>query len=116
MSHEDHIAQLTEEDVQMLCTGRSFERGEALYLQGAISDALRRGTALRARCQGSMLEPYRVSAELDELGVAWAACSCPYDRGGRCKHIVALLLTWIHRPQEFSAVPKTEDPTGEWDE
>ena len=26
-------------------------------------------------------------------------CSCP--RGGFCKHLVALLLTWLHHPERF---------------
>src|SRR5581483_10341221 len=27
------------------------------------------------------------------------SCSCP--RGGFCKHLVALLLTWVHHPERF---------------
>jgi hypothetical protein len=33
------------------------------------------------------------------------SCTCPYDYGGICKHIVALLLTYVHEPQTFRAIP-----------
>jgi uncharacterized Zn finger protein len=57
-------------------------------------------------CQGSSGGPYRVEAELvprDAPGreqIAGWSCTCP--RGGFCKHIVALLLTWIATPERFA--------------
>lgn len=109
MSGEGNQPQLTEEDIQLLCTERSFERGEDYYWRGAIREPLLQGNTLRALCEGSQYEPYRVMARLDEEGVAWADCSCPYDWGGYCKHIVALLLTWVHNPGEFAVIPQTEE-------
>ncbi|MBC7336147.1 MAG: SWIM zinc finger family protein, partial [Clostridia bacterium] len=35
-----------------------------------------------------------------------ASCTCP--RGGFCKHIVALLLAYIHEPETFREVPPLE--------
>jgi len=102
MNGDEHLPQLTEGDIQLLCSARSFERGQELYWREAIRHPLRQGSTLQALCEGSQAEPYRVMAELDEQGVAWAECSCPYDWGGHCKHIVALLLTWVHDPQEFA--------------
>jgi hypothetical protein len=32
-----------------------------------------------------------------------AFCTCPYDWGGDCKHIVATLLAWLHEPESFRA-------------
>src|SRR5258708_40254330 len=58
-----------------------------------------------AFCHGSGLSPYRVVVTLLPAGdksahkVVSASCSCP--RGGFCKHLVALLLTWIHQPERF---------------
>jgi len=83
--------------------------GRGLLLAEAIREPLRQGTTLRALCEGSQYEPYRVMVALDEQGVAWADCSCPYDWGGYCKHVVALLLTWVHDPEEFAAIPQTEE-------
>ena len=33
---------------------------------------------------------------LDDGGIGSATCTCPYDWGGYCKHIVAVLLTVLH--------------------
>jgi uncharacterized Zn finger protein len=64
---------------------------------------------LRAQCEGSDYEPYQVSATLTESGIAETSCTCPYDYGGICKHIVALLLTYIKDPQSFRSIaPLTE--------
>ncbi len=30
-------------------------------------------------------------------------CACPYDWGGDCKHIIALLLVYLHEPERFRA-------------
>lgn len=106
---ENGPPQLAEEEIRPWCTERSFERGEHYYWRRTIRDPLRQGGTLRALCEGSRHEPYRVTAELDEQGIAWADCSCPYDWGGYCKHIAALLLSWVHSPQEFAVVPETEE-------
>lgn len=55
-----------------------------------------------AQCEGSSAPSYRLRAELDEGGVRSASCTCPYDWGGDCKHVVALLLMYIHQSDEFS--------------
>jgi hypothetical protein len=60
---------------------------------------------LRARCEGSDYEPYQVSATLNKGGIAETSCTCPYDYEGICKHVVALLLTYVHEPQSFRSIP-----------
>jgi uncharacterized Zn finger protein len=55
-----------------------------------------------AQCEGNSAPSYRLHAELDDGGVRSATCTCPYDWGGDCKHIVALLLMYIHDADEFS--------------
>jgi catalase-peroxidase len=40
-----------------------------------------------------------------------ASCSCPYDCGGECKHIVALLLTYLHQEEEFSEQKSSQEQT-----
>lgn len=39
---------------------------------------------------------------LDEAGVANASCTCLYEYGGYCKHIVALLLSYLRHPKSFA--------------
>jgi uncharacterized Zn finger protein len=53
-------------------------------------------------CQGSTAPAYRLRVEMDAGGVHAAFCTCPYAMGGCCKHIVALLLTYLHAPEEFT--------------
>jgi uncharacterized Zn finger protein len=80
---------------------RSFARGAEYFRTGAIFDARQQGATLKARCRGSQGGPYRVEAELDETGIGSADCSCPVGGGGSCKHVAALLLTWLERPEQF---------------
>jgi uncharacterized Zn finger protein len=95
---------LTEDDIRMLASAQSFERGVSYYHSGALFNARRVGNELRGHCHGSSYTPYRASAELGSSGITSAHCTCPYDWGGICKHIVTLLLTWIHTPDVFQSV------------
>src|SRR5262249_14997106 len=95
---------LTETQVRKLALAQSFERGKSYYRDGAILDPVRQEMELRAQCQGSDYEPYEVSATLDKSGMAECECDCPYEHGGICKHIVALLLTYIHKPKSFRLI------------
>jgi len=91
---------LTEATIRSHASEQSFERGREYYRSGAIYNTIRQGNTLRADCVGS--ETYHLHVELDEGGIQSAACTCPYSFGGYCKHIVALLLTYIHKPDEFA--------------
>jgi len=83
---------ITERTIRALATPESFARGRSYFDDSAVSDLVRRGDRLTAEVEGSELAPYRVSIRLHDGGVAEARCSCPYDFGGYCKHIVAVLL------------------------
>nr|HID13820.1 SWIM zinc finger domain-containing protein [Anaerolineae bacterium] len=100
---------LTETDVRRLAIPQSFERGESYYLSGAVFDTQRRGNTLTAQVEGSQYRPYRVTVTLDPAGVQDASCTCPYDWGGVCKHIVAVLLTYIREPDAFAVRPEPSD-------
>lgn len=102
------LPNLTEADIRELATDRSFERGRSYYNGGAITDAVLQGDELIAECEGSDYEPYQVSITLDENGVADTDCTCPYDWGGACKHIVALLLYYVHNHKDFRKTPPLE--------
>jgi len=93
------IPMITEEDVSDLVGDASFQRGQKYFREDRIFDARRAGMTLKAQCEGSRSSVYHVQAEFDDTGIADVACSCPV--GGDCKHIVALLLTWIARPETF---------------
>lgn len=102
---ERKLPRLTEADIRNLASEKSFERGETYYRDGAVLDPICQEAHLRAHCEGSDYEPYQVSAILAKNGIAETSCTCPYDYGGICKHIVALLLTYVHKPQAFRFIP-----------
>ena len=95
---------ITEDQIQDRCTKKVFSRGEGYFYDEAIENPMFHGWTLSANCQGSEDTPYHVSVELPPTGIADAACSCPYDWGGDCKHIVALLLTYVYEPDEIHSI------------
>lgn len=84
------IAKLTDDVIRAGANDKSFQRGRELFRSGAISNAAIQGHTLSGECEGSGSPFYKVCAELDGGGIRSATCSCPYDFGGYCKHIVAL--------------------------
>ena len=102
---EEKLPRLTEAHIRELASEKSFDRGEAYYHDGSVLEPVRQERELRAQCQGSDYEPYQVSATLSKSGIAETSCTCPYDYGGICKHIVALLLTYVHEPLAFRPIP-----------
>jgi uncharacterized Zn finger protein len=103
------FAPLTESQIANQTDSGSFSRGRGYFRSGRIFDAVRRESTLRARCHGSSGGPYLVEVTLAPSNQAKGpnpiafACDCP--RGGFCKHIVALLLTWIDAPESFEVRP-----------
>ena len=95
-------AQLTEDIIRALSTPQSFERGQQYYRAGAVFNTSRQEDLLFGECEGSMASAYRLRVELDEGGVRAAFCTCPYEMGGYCKHVVALLLAFLYTPEEFT--------------
>jgi len=100
------LPSLSRTDVQNWTERRFYDRGENYFRQDRIQRPRREGKTLKAECRGSQPNPYHVEAELDEDGIAWAECSCPMGGGGYCKHVVALLLTWVESSKKF----ESQDP------
>ncbi len=100
---------LTKSSARVGATPKSFTRGLELYRADAISNAALQGNLLRAHCEGAMAPYYHVSATLDDAGVSAADCTCEYEYGGYCKHIIALLLTYIHKPKLFAPRPSAKE-------
>jgi uncharacterized Zn finger protein len=104
MSHR----MITEADIEALAIAQSFERGYDYYHSGAVYEVVRRGDELTAEVEGSQYDPYTVRVTLDESGIAATECTCPYDWGGICKHIVAVLLHYVHETGEVIDKPRLE--------
>ncbi len=94
------ISKLTENDVRSWTDSATFGRGMDYYRHGYILRPRRQGMLLKAQCLGSQPTPYRVQVTCNAQGIASATCSCPV--GYACKHTVALLLTWVHKPEAFT--------------
>ena len=97
------LPKITESVIRAGAGPESFHRGEEYYRDGAISNTAIQGALLSGECAGTYAPYYRVQVELDEAGIAEASCTCPYEFGGYCKHIVALLLAYLHHPKSFAA-------------
>jgi uncharacterized Zn finger protein len=91
---------LREKSIREHTGEQSLELARDYAQRRAIFDTKQQGSVLKARCEGSRPEPYRLWARLDPKGsVVESSCSCPI--GGRCKHVAALLLCWRSQPDEF---------------
>lgn len=93
---------LTEDLLRSFASAQSFARGQEYFRAGAIFNPTRQGQILTGECEGSTAPYYHLRVELDAGGIRSASCTCPYEMGGYCKHLVALLLTYIHKPGEFT--------------
>lgn len=97
LSHQDIIA----------WTGETSIKRGAPYVGEALFDMRRTGYTLKARCQGTAAYPYRVTAMIgSQGGITQSMCSCPV--GGRCKHVAALLLSWLRDPDAFMEIEDAE--------
>ncbi len=96
------LPKLTESIVHSGASDQSYQRGYALWQAGAISNTVIQGHLLLGECEGTSAPYYDVRIELDEGGIRTVYCSCPYEFGGYCKHIVALLLAYVHQPKQFA--------------
>jgi uncharacterized Zn finger protein/tetratricopeptide (TPR) repeat protein len=105
ISGKSQYKPLTEADIEEQTDTASFKKGRSYYNNGMVYDTVLREGVLKARCEGSEDEAYFVEAVLAPVGnesskkILSKACSCP--RGGFCKHVVAMLLAWVHEPESF---------------
>jgi hypothetical protein len=88
---------LTEADLQGLFTSKSRQRARSYVSRVRVP--VRSGQTLTARVRGT--DVYDVEIDVKPSGIA-AFCTCPYDWGGYCKHIGAVLLKWLQDPDAFT--------------
>jgi len=96
------IPKITESMIRAGASPESFRRGEEYYRGSAISNTFIQGMLLSGECAGTYAPYYRVQVELDQAGIADASCTCLYEYGGYCKHLVALLLAYLRHPKSFA--------------
>ena len=95
--------QISAFDIQARVGAQSFQRGRDYADSGRIIATRRQDSTLQALCLGSQPVPYRLNATITADGtVTEADCTCPVGDGGYCKHVAALLLTWLKSPAGFT--------------
>ena len=99
----------TEALIRQQASAESFKRGQEYYRSGAVGSLSRRGELIQGEVEGSQFSPYYIHLHAGADGIAGAACTCPYDWGGWCKHIVAVLLTCVHEPEKIVERPTLQD-------
>ena len=96
------IPGLTRSTIRAYSSDQSFARGENYYRSGAVRSVQKRDGWVDGRVAGSSAELYRVDIRPDPSDIPHAICSCPYDWGGWCKHIVAVMLVCLEKPAEVT--------------
>ena len=108
---------LTEDYIAKLTDSKRFERGMDYWRDGGRLENLQRdGWTLMGNCWGD-LNPitrdrryYHLTVTLTPEGISGQNCTCSDFRGRRlCKHLVALLLAWVHEPQRFKVVSEKKE-------
>lgn len=93
---------LTQAMIHDLADPEVFARGRGYLQQGAVTSLGRSDDWITAQVYGSDVEPYRVRVKISPSGIEETHCTCPYDWGGACKHVVAVLLACLE-PSEALA-------------
>ena len=102
------IPAVSEETISARVGARSFQLGRGYFENEAVFDLRRQGGSLKAYCQGSMPQPYRLRIDFGAEDIEAAHCSCPVGGGGHCKHVGAVLLAWMDQPDAFRAVAELD--------
>jgi uncharacterized Zn finger protein len=109
-----NLPHITLDDIRKRTSNSSYTRGESYYRNDSIYDTIQRGNQIEGQCAASSQpQPYRVRAVLDSGGIAETSCTCLYEYGGDCKHLVALLLTYFYAPESFEEHKPVEDVLAE---
>lgn len=90
---------LTEGAVRGICNEKSYGRGRSYYRGGHVVSIGLNGDRVKSAVDGTYR--YKVSVSLGRGKGIGYHCTCPYDWGGACKHVVATLLYTMERGEEM---------------
>jgi uncharacterized Zn finger protein len=102
------IPHLNEAALREYATHKSFDRGIDYYQQGAVIEISQRGNCIHAEVGGTESMSYFINLEFNDKSITIADCTCPYDYGGWCKHLVAVGLTCLHKPKSIPTLHTLE--------
>ncbi|MEZ0367611.1 MAG: SWIM zinc finger domain-containing protein [Candidatus Sericytochromatia bacterium] len=103
----DPLASLSENDIRQKAGSQSFEKGYAYFRSEAVYDLYRVDRTLQGMVAGSGVVPYRVRIQLGPRQIEQLSCTCPHP-AEYCKHVVAVLLTLVHKPELLQVAPSLE--------
>ena len=90
---------VTQEHIQKVVTREIWQRGYQYFRRNSVLTFNRSDYTITASIRGTAHYPYQVHIVESDGSIAGMSCTCPYSSrwGWVCKHIVAVLLTWIHQ-------------------
>ncbi len=95
----DPLPFLTREWLVTQALPQTLERGAGYYQKGRIISVKLRTNVIEGEVQGS--QRYRQTIAIAEDQSPIATCTCPYDTGGICKHLVAVAMAVIDGHVEY---------------
>jgi uncharacterized Zn finger protein len=109
------IPHLNEAALRKHATHKSFDRGTDYYQQGAVIEISQRGNCIYAEVGGTEEMSYFINLEFNDKSIIIADCTCPYDYGGWCKHLVAVGLTCLYKSESIPVLPTLEQQLDQLD-
>lgn len=83
------LPEITEDIIRNLSNDSSYWKGMNYYDNGNLKKLWTEGDKYIAHVQGYELYTVKIRQEEEEIR---ASCTCPYDFGGICKHVVATMI------------------------
>ena len=102
------LPKITESDIRKRGNAGTWSRALRYHQDDAVRRVVWQAPRLTAEVYGSQPEPYEVSVTFDGNQIVSTRCTCPYNRGGDCKHILAALLQVVHQPKSIEVIPPME--------
>lgn len=96
---------ITNEFIRTHASPESMRRGQEYSFGGRVGSLSLRDDVLTATVRGSDTEPYTVRATVRDGTFVEVSCTCPYDWGDWCKHIVAVALAVAEHPDSVDELP-----------
>ncbi len=101
--------EFNEETILALANGTSYSKGVGYARRGAIQKLVLEGETYRAKVQGYLLYDVRIWEQEGDIGTS---CTCPFDWGGICKHVVAVMVRLLAMQNSGQAVATVNPPVG----
>jgi hypothetical protein len=100
------LPEITQDIINDLASGASLSKGYSYFHGGAVVKLWIESDTYKAHVDGS--ERYTVTVS-EKKGSLQTDCTCPYDWGGVCKHVVAAMLSIVHDKKIRNHKKETED-------